>query len=439
MFDRCRLLAATLLFMSIAAFGEVQTNSFWRDVKSFGAVGNGDTLDTSAIQSAITACPSGGVVWLHHGTFRSGTVYLKSNMTLFIDPTATLLGSSSVSHYHDQHPPLVNSQTHNCVKALVYAEGCSNITITGGGTINGNGRRHFSSGLEATRPISIWTALCNHVKIKNIAVLDAAMWSVVNMQSDYLTISNVTINDHGLGRNRDGCDVVDCWHVLISNCAIDSGDDAICLKTGNPRGINDLMVKNCKITKSQSNGIKFGTASKGPFTHITFQDCTMSKTSHSAMAIESVDGGAISDVTFQRIHFTSCQNGIFIVLGARRSSESAGSIRGIIFRDITGTAMTDTRGCPISGCIGHNLENILFDHVNITFAGGLNQIPSDPPEYAGQYPENTKWGNLPAYGYYIRHTSDVTFNHCQASAASPDVRPWIATNDVSNFRIIASP
>jgi polygalacturonase len=423
----------------------VQTNSLWLDVKIFGAVGNGVSMDTAAIQSAISACPAGGFVWLHNGTFLSGTIYLKSNLTLYIDPTATLLGSGSTNDYSILNPPTSNTQKHACDMALVYAEGCTNIVIDGGGTINGNGRTHFRSPggarkvLEAYRPISIWTALCNQVKIQNIKVVDAGMWSVVNMQSDYLTITNVEINDHGLGGNRDGFDVVDCWHAVIANCTIDSGDDSICLKSGNSRGINDLLVKNCTITRSQSNGFKIGTASTGTFTNITFQDCTLQNVSHSAMAVESVDGGTISGVTFQRIRFSDCQNAVFIGLGKRRGA-TVGSVNGITFRNITGSGMTDTRGCPLSGCITngitYRLNNILFDNVNITFSGGLDSIPSNPPEYAGQYPENTMWGNLPAYGYYIRHATNVTFTNCITSAASADARPWIATNDVSNLTII---
>jgi hypothetical protein len=269
--------------------------------------------------------------------------------------------------------------------------------------------------------------------------VDAAMWTVVPMQSDFLTISNITINDDGLNGNRDGIDPVDCWHVTIDDCTINSGDDSICLKSGNSRGVKDVLVKNCTITKSQSNGIKFGTASKGPFTNLTFQDCTVLNTAHSAMAVESVDGAAISDVTFQRINFSSCQNAIFITLGSR-SGAAVGSINGITFRDIIGSGMTDTRGCPISGCFTNGLtyrvKNILFDRVNISYAGGLNSIPSNPPEYAGQYPENTMWGNLPAYGYFIRHATNVTFTNCFASAALPDARPWIVSDDVSNLTII---
>ena len=422
-----------------------RTNYLWRDVKNFGAVGNGVTLDTAAIQSAISACPPGGFVWLHNGIFLSGTIYLKSNMTLFIEPTATLLGSGSTNDYPVQNPPTSNTQKHSCDRALVYAEGCTNIVIDGGGTINGNGRTHFRSPggplkvPEACRPIPIWTVLCNQVRIQNVKVVDAGMWSVVNMESDYLTITNVDINDHGLGGNRDGFDVVDCWHTLIANCTIDSGDDAICIKSGHPRGVNDLLVKNCTITKSQSNGLKFGTASMGPFAHIIFQDCTLQNVSHSAMAVESVDGSAISDITFQRIKFSACQNAIFVGLGLRHGA-APGSVNGITFRDITGSSVTDTRGCPISGCVTngvtYNVENILFDHVNISFKGGLDSIPPNPPEYAGQYPENTMWTNLPAYGYYLRHATGVTFSNCTTSAAAADARPWIATSDISNLKVV---
>jgi|GEM_PF-335305 len=420
-------------------FNTMQTNSLWRDAKAFGAAGDDVTLDTAAIQSAINACPPNGFVWLHNGTFLSGTIYLKNDLTLYIDPTAVLLGSGSVADYPDQIPPLTNSQTLNCKKALVYAQSCTNVTVTGGGTINGNGRANFRSGLEGTRPIAIWTTLCNQVNLQDINIVDAAMWTVVPMQSDFLTISNITINDDGLNGNRDGIDPVDCWHVTIENCTINSGDDSICLKSGNARGVKDVLVKNCAITKSQSNGIKFGTASKGPFTNITFQDCTVLNTAHSAMAVESVDGAAISEVTFQRINFSSCQNAIFITLGSR-SGAAVGSINGITFRDIAGSGMTDTRGCPISGCftngVTYRVKNILFDHVNISFAGGLNSIPANPPEYAGQYPENTMWGNLPAYGYFIRHATNVTFLDCFTSAAAADARPWIATNEVANLTII---
>jgi polygalacturonase len=420
-------------------FNTYQTNSLWMDVKKFGATGNGTTKDTAAIQAAINACPAGGFVWLHNGTFLSGTIFLTNNMTLYIDPSATLLGSGSASDYPVQNPPANNSQQSNCDMALVYAEGSTNVTIDGGGTINGNGRNNFTSGVEATRPIAIWSVLCTNVTIQNINIVDAAMWTVVNMQSDFLTVSNLNINDDGLNGNRDGCDTVDCWHVLISSLTIDSGDDSICLKSGNSRGINGMLVTNCVITRSQSNGLKFGTASTGLFTNINFVNCSVNNTAHSAMAVESVDGGTIRNIAFQGITFSGCQNAIFIVLGTRNNGPP-GAINGVTFRDITGSAMSDMRGSPITGCftnsIYYRLSNILFSNVDITYEGGLNILPTNPPvEYSGQYPENTIWTNLPAYGYYIRHASNVTFTNCYTAVAPADARPWIATSDLSNFKV----
>ncbi len=421
-------------------FDTMQTNSLWMDVKAFGAAGNGATKDTTNIQAAINACPPGGFVWLHDGTYLSGTITLKNNLTLYIDPTATLLGSGSVSDYPDIFPPLSNSQTSNCRKALVYAESCTNITITGGGTINGNGRNNFTSGVEATRPIAIWTTLCNQVKLFDFFIVDAAMWTVVPMQSDNVNISYVEINDDGLNGNRDGIDPVDCWNVTISDCTFNTGDDAICVKSGNSsRGTRNMLVKNCVVTKSQSNGFKFGTASKGPFTNIVFQDCVLQNVAHSVMAVESVDGSQISNITFQRINFAACQNAIFVILGSR-SGATVGSINGLTYRDITGYAMSDTRGNPISGYSTNGttwrVQNLLFDKVAIEYKGGLGSVPSAPPEYSGQYPENTMWGNLPAYAYYLRHVQGVTFTNCYSSALTADARPWLATNDVSNLNIL---
>ena len=142
--------------------------------------------------------------------------------------------------------------------------------------------------------------------------------------------------------------MVDCWHVTIANCTIDSGDDSICLKSGNSRGVNDLLVKNCTITESQSNGLKFGTASTGPFTNITFQDCTRAE--HLALGDGGRIGGRRRD---QRCHLSADQ---FFLLpechlhhfGQPQRPAVPGSVNGITFRDITGSGMTDTRGCPIS-------------------------------------------------------------------------------------------
>jgi len=436
--------AFALLTFILTNYGMAWADESWRDVNTYGAVGDGVTMNTRAIQSAINTCPAGGVVWLHNGTFLSGTIMLHDNMTLCIDSTAVLLGSGLTNDYSWLNANASNTQQPLCDTALIYAQNCTNVTINGGGTVNGNGRTNFPPDYAGLRPIAILTSLCTNVLIQNINVVDSAQWTVVNLEADYLTISNVTINDDGLLPNRDGFDVIDCWHVVIENCTIDSGDDSICLKSGSPRGVQDFIARNCTITKSGANGLKLGTASSGTFSNILFQDCTIMNTHSAAMNVESVDGATITDVTFENINFSGCQNAIFMILGTRDPGVEPGTINGVQFRNITGSDLIDNRGCPISGDrtngVTYYLQNILFDNVNIAFAGYLLDVPAPPPEYAGQYPENIMWGDLPAYGYYIRHAFNVTFTNCSTSVVGPDARPWLAaTDDVASLKVIPPP
>jgi len=401
-------------------------------------------MNTTAIQSAINACPAGGLVWLHDGTFLSGTVILHANMTFYIDTNATLLGSGSTNDYPILSPA-AKDDSQQATMVLISAQACTNVTITGGGTINGNGGySNYPTNYTGIRPTPICTELCTNVTIQNLTISNSAGWNVVNVESDYLTINNVNINDRSLCPYRDGFDICDCWHVIIENCTnINAGDDAIVLKTGSPRGVNDFVATNCTVTGAAANGFKLGTTSTSTFTNILFEDCTVLNAANAAMAVESIDGGAIRGLTFQGINFSGCQCGIFVILGSRDSGVLPGSIDGVVFRDITGSNMTGTVGSSLSGTemngVTYGLNNILFDNVNVAFPGGLKYIPANPPEYAGQYPVNTMWSFLPAYGYYIRHATNVTFTNCNSIATVADARPWLATDDVSALALIAAP
>jgi polygalacturonase len=417
------------------------TNVSCLDVANFGAVGDGVKMNTTPIQLAVNACPAGGMVWLHNGTFLSGTIILHSDMTFYIDTNATLLGGGSTSDYPVLTPAA--NDTQQSTRVLVSAQSCINVTIAGGGIINGNGGyANYPTNFTGIRPSPICTELCSNVTIQNLTITNSPGWNVVNIESDYLTINNVNINDAGLCPYRDGFDICDCWHVIIENCTnISAGDDGIVLKSGCSRGVNDFVATNCTVTRSAANGLKLGTTSMGPITNILFQNCTVMNTKKAAMAVESVDGSDITDVTFSNINFSGCQNAIFIILGSRDAGVRPGGIDGISYRNITGSSLTESYGCPISGTLMTNgmtysLKNILFDNVNINFAGSKSATNSNPPEYAGQYPENTMWNvSMPGYGYYIRHATNVCFTNSFTSAASADARPWIFTEDVSDLHI----
>lgn len=421
------------------------------DPRSYGAKADGKTKDTAAIQAAIAACAgTGGKVVLQNGTFLSGMITLASNMTLRIEASAVLMGTQDDADYPSTNPPTTNTQLKNCRKSLVYAESAENVTIEGAGTINGNGNVGKWIGPsdvhpEATRPMAIYTALCKNVTIRDVTVRDAAMWGVVNLEADGLTIDNLNV-DTPLSGNRDGIDIVDCHHVTLTNSTIRSEDDSICIKSGSAFGVDDVTVKNCHVKQSiVANGLKFGTASYGKFTNVTFSDILVEDVDKAAMAVESVDGADISNITFQNITFHKAGTPIFIILGDRGgtpvgSPHKIGTIDGVTFKNVTGDQMKYNWSSPISGFstvdgFTYSLKNLTFDTVTIHNKGGLGSVPADPPEYKGQYPDPNLWGNMPAFGYFVRHASGVVFKGCTTDVTPGDARKWLEQRDVTGLSV----
>jgi polygalacturonase len=420
------------------------------DVRDYGATGNGTTDDTVAIQNAINACTgTGGSVYLANGTYLSGTLYLQSNMTFFIDISANLKGSLDGNDYPMQSPPTTNNQLLNCRRALLYAVNVTGLTIDGGGTIDGSGTTGQTNGdpwtdpaiKEAQRPISIWTVDSDHVTIQNIYIRLSAMWTIVPMETDDVLIKNVLLNVD-IDPNRDGIDPVDCHHVVIQDCTVYTDDDSFCLKTGIRRGVEDIVIRNCFSAHTGANGYKFGTASYGGFADVLIQDCYAKHATYAAMVVMSRNGADVNNVNFSRIEFSSCGSAFFVFLGQQPGHpdgdvDKLGSLNNVHFTDITGT--TNQRwGSLITGQIYNGttypITNLFFTNCNITFTGSRATVPGNPPEWdSSQYPEANMFGDLPAWGYWMRHVSGVTFTTCTSTVSPSDARPETATDDVSNL------
>lgn len=415
------------------------------DVRAYGAKGDGVTKDTAAIQAAIDDCAGKhGEVHLQAGTFLSGTIRLKSAMTFHVHGGATLLGSTDDVDYPDQNPPTDNSQLSNCKRALVYAEGATSLHITGTGVIDGNGGiAKWATPPEAQRPMAIFVVQGNDVSIENITVRRSAMWSVVNMETDNLSIRNITV-DSTQGNTRDGIDVVDCHHVTIDNVTISSEDDSICLKSGVARGVDDLRATNSHIlTSGVANSLKIGTATYGPFTNITFDTIDIKHADKAAMAIESVDGSKVSNIAFKNIHFSDVGTPLFVLVGDRGARPAnaprlIGGIDGLTFDNVQGDMPRHSWGSIISGLeqggTVYGVSHLSFTDVAITVKGDATQIPGDPPEYAGQYPDPNLWGNVAASALFMRHASDISFVRSTFTVDGNDARPLTHTVDVSGIQ-----
>jgi polygalacturonase len=271
------------------------------------------------------------------------------------------------------------------------------------------------------------------------------MWGLVQLETDNLTIRDVHI-DSLLPGNREGLDIVDCHHVLVERVTISAEDDALCIKSGARRGVEDVTVRSSHILRSTiGNALKVGTASYGSFRNLTFEDIVIDHADKAAMAVESVDGADISNLTFRRISFQDVGSPIFVLLGDRGTppageGHKVGSIDGLLFENIVGSNLRYHWSSPISGSRAadgsiYRLRNLAFRGVHVTNKGGRRPVPADPPEYHGQYPDPNLWGDLPAYGYFIRHADRVTFSHSTTDVAPGDARHWLESRDVSNLTV----
>jgi hypothetical protein len=415
------------------------------DVKTLGAAGDGTTKDTAALQEAIDSVPAtGGSVYLHDGTFITGTLRLKSNLTFYIDPTAVLEGSPDIADFPPQNPPTQNVNLKDCRRAILYVEGARNVTIDGGGTIDGNGslpQYGLNVGItERNRPIMFWPVQTSNIVVRNVYFHDGAVWGVVPTECSQVTVDNVYIDTSGIG-NRDGIDVIDSSDVTIEHTVLHTEDDAICAKSGVAAGVKNLVVHDAAITRSgRANGIKFGTVSYGAFEDSTFTDVLVKNVAMGGISVESADGADITNITFKRIEIDRSGAPLFVVIENRGetpigSPAKIGTVDGLRYVDVRATRTRSGDGSAILGLslkgTRYPLKNLSFENVDLDFPGGDTTVPKAPREPGMGYPEYSMFGPLPAAAYYFRHVDGLSFESCNTTLAAADARPATAFVDVT--------
>ena len=425
-------------------------------ITNYGAIPDGKTLNTTAIQSAIDTCfaHGGGKVIVPKGTFLTGTIVLKSGVNLHFTEGSILLGSSHREDYqkHDWY-------------ALILVKGQKNIKITGKGVIDGQGKtlggnidkmrkagilknvKPYDRPDENHRPQIIEMTDCHHILIENVTIKNAACWVQTYHHCSDLKFNKIRVESTAYW-NNDGIDIVDCRRVVIKNCFINSADDGICLKSQDPKLLcEDIKIARCTI-RSSASAFKIGTASYGGFKRISVKNLYIFDTYRSAIALECVDGGILEDVKIKNIVAKNTGNALFIRLGTRHGKDG-GVIKNIFIKnlkaeipkekpdkgyDIEGPlpdSVSNLLPSSIVGLPNHLIKSIYLKHINITFYGGGKPLNSftKVPESPKEYPEFSMFGELPAWGFYLRHTEGVHFANIKLKLIEKDYRLPIVSED----------
>lgn len=463
-----QILLPLLLLMGIGA----QAADY--DVKDFGAVGDGKTLDHIAINRAIDSCVAHGggrVVLSGGGTYLCGSIRMKSNVELHISAGTTILAAPAEMKAYDEAEPWEgpayqdggHTYFHN---SLIWAVGQHNVSITGRGTIDGEGLTkrdtekagNLQGGNIGTGDKAIALKECRNVLIRDITIYRGGHFAIIMTGCDLGTVDNVTIDT-----NRDGFDIDCCKYLTVSNCKINTpSDDALVLKSSyalkRPVLCEHIAVTNCVITGYKMGTLldgtyipekvnwvcgrfKLGTESNGGYRNIALSNCTFMYSS--GLAFEEVDQGVMENIVVNNITMSHVHHyPIYITTGCRnrgpkeRTTVSSGAdiqISNVIADDVDSLA-----GIIITGMPGHPLRNIALSNIRIKYRGGgtADLAKREYREQSTHYPEPRFSGPTPAYGLYARHVDGLDINHVTFSTEKPDCRPAMILEDVRNESII---
>jgi hypothetical protein len=434
------LFAPLLLSPSLRGIGE----SAQINVRDFGAKGDGKSKDTGAIQAAIDAAGrAGGAVYVPPGEYVSGTLRLRDRIAFRLAAGAILIASADDADFDPyeelDYDSFADRETTDFSFALLRGRALQDIGIFGPGRIDGNRTKR-----GGPKPIAL--KLCRNIQIRDLTIDNAPNYNISLLGCDKVDVVGVTIRNG----YSDGIDPDCCKNVRIADCRIESRDDAIVAKASFALGMRgsteNLLVTDCSLVNVR-NALKLGTESSGDFKNIVFRNCTISARSEgwkpypddwkpqpsAGISLITTDGGSLERVRVSGITMSGVRAPLFVRLGRRglgQTVPAAGDLKDISIADIVATGATWPSS--ITGVPGHPISNISLNDIRITSKGGGKAalLARDVPELEKQYPDATRFRDLPAYGLYCRHVNDLRADQLDLRVEQPDPRPAVILDNV---------
>ena len=425
--------------------------------ETYGAKANDDTLDTTAIQSAIDACSAagGGTVLLGMGDYISGTIDLKSGVMLEIAANCRLLASINLADYPDRVATrkTVMDSNMDMRQSLIFAEGVERIGLRGPGTIDFRGSQQNFPGKQTIgktpgRPFGIRVLDSKLIVVENITLKNSACWLQNYLNCEDLIFQSMKVENQA-NHNNDGIDIDGCRRVIVRDCFINAEDDAFCLKGASLRPTEDMLVENSTFV-STCNAFKIGTDTQGDFRRIYARNLILggipkglpnhknTPQVSTGITLATVDGGVVEDILIEDVVINNARAPIYLRIGERSRvlpgtpKVPAGPLRRIIIEDVTGTD-NYRQGSFISG-LGkpqHFIEDVVIRRVNLGMEGGgtAEMITAPVNDSQWSYPDAHQFSpkGLPSHGFYVRSAKRVHFEDITVTPAKPDARPLFAT------------
>jgi len=432
-------------------------------ITDFGAKPGKSELNTIPINKAVEACykNGGGRVVVPAGIFRTGTIVLRDNVELYLEPGSTLSASIDRNDFPLQPQPSFHSlKDPGGWRALIYAMNANHIAVRGLGTIDGNGALQLPGPEAKTgdmdgRPRNILFISCKNIHVEGISMINSGIWNQHYLNCEDVVVDKINVYNHA-NRNNDGIDIDGCRRFILSNSVFDTDDDAVCLKSTGLAPCEDVVVTNC-VVSSFCNAIKTGTESTGGFKNIAISNCVIkpSRSDHrisgdsigiAGLSLEIVDGGIMDGVSISNITIQGTECPLFVRLGnrGRKHTKDApeppvGIMRNIVINNVV-AYNTGNYSSSITGIPGHYVENLSLSNVQFFNKGGVKngtfiEDAGKIKEDIKGYPQPTTWKELPSSGLFIRHVKNIQITGLMLNSEQTDIRTPVIAVDVDGLQI----